>query len=62
MNIFWYKCIEFIPPTIAPNMITLIGFIFVFSSTFLMLMTGDEMSSERPTFVYLYSAFIIFLY
>lgn len=45
MNIFWYKCVDYIPPNIAPNMITLIGFILISSSTLLMLMTGDDMSS-----------------
>ena len=62
MNKFWYMCIDFMPETIAPNMITLAGLLVIISSVLLMWATGDSFSSERPAFVYFYSSISLFIY
>lgn len=37
MNPFWEWCVTLVPPTVAPNLITFVGWLFVIASYALML-------------------------
>lgn len=61
MNVFWYKLLDFLPPYLAPNMITLIGFIGVVLSTILLYFSG-RFEDPKPTWVILFTVFTQFVY
>lgn len=62
MNIFWYKLIDFMPTSIAPNLITLIGFIPILMTCLLFFFFGNDTSISKPCWLYLLSIIAIFFY
>ncbi len=62
MNIFWYKCVEFVPETIAPNLITLTGFLCYISHIVLLFSYSRNFDEYRPNWVFFFAAFTTFIY
>ena len=62
MTPFWNKCVEFLPMWMAPNLVTLIGFMFNVSSFFLYLPFDLSMQKQMPPYFYLWTAFCLFAY
>jgi len=60
---FWRRAVEFLPRTIAPNMVTLLGFFWILFSFGIQVVYFDPtLSSPSPTWVYLFSAFSVWVY
>eukprot|EP00128_Syssomonas_multiformis_P017049 Colp12_sorted_trinity150504_noHs@7481 len=55
-------CVEQLPKTIAPNVITLVGLAFSIVSFFLMFYYSPDMASPVPNWVYVVCALNLFLY
>eukprot|EP00759_Apiculatamorpha_spiralis_P041282 PhF_6_TR39885/c0_g1_i1/m.59294/K00993/EPT1; ethanolaminephosphotransferase len=62
MQPFWSKAVNFLPPTIAPNMITLLGFIINVSAYTLVCYFAPTLQSECPSWVWYYAALSLFVY
>ena len=56
------ELIEYVPKTIAPNLITLIGFTIQLSSTAIFLLNDSSLDGTKPSWTYLYAAIALFLY
>lgn len=59
---FWNKGAELFPTWFAPNLITLIGFLVLLSSSLLFIAYDFKMNEDQPSFNYFYAAFAIFFY
>ena len=46
----------------APNLITLIGILFMFSGVLVWALADGQLTSSQPTWTYLYVAFAMFMY
>lgn len=62
MTPFWEKCVTFIPLWMAPNMVTLIGFIGVASNVLMYLPYDLSLTESFSPWYYILTGFIIFLY
>lgn len=62
MNVFWYKLIDYMPTNIAPNMITLTGFINILFTCFLFMLFGLDPSIQKPWWLYVTASVSIFFY
>jgi hypothetical protein len=60
---FWNWCSLQLPPTLAPNMVTTVGFVGVILSFFIMLVFTPNMKGEdMPQFMYIVMAVLFFFY
>ncbi|KII62783.1 Cholinephosphotransferase 1 [Thelohanellus kitauei] len=59
---WWTYFLKFVPLTISPNMLTLIGSCILFSSTLLFLYFSRQMTIQVPWWVNIYGAFAMFAY
>jgi len=62
MNHFWEAFVKLIPLWMAPNLVTLIGFLCILSSYVLMTFYDVTYSQQLPSSVLLYAAFTHFAY
>lgn len=62
MNPFWEQCLESIPKTIAPNVITVASLTSVVIAHWLMQYYVPNLGEAAPRFVYLLCAVCIFMY
>ena len=62
MNIFWYALVDFIPKSIAPNLITLIGTAMIYLSTLILYFYGYDFETEKPSWVYLFAVYALWIY
>ncbi|CAG9314002.1 unnamed protein product [Blepharisma stoltei] len=62
LNPFWSWFAELLPRSIAPNLITLLGFICIILSYILMLPFGTTFEEPIPPIILFISAFMIFMY
>eukprot|EP01132_Coremiostelium_polycephalum_P000550 gene550-694_t len=62
MQPFWRYSVEYLPMWLAPNLITLIGFIFILASYITTSLYIPTISGEAPSWVYLFNALCIFVY
>eukprot|EP01114_Cavostelium_apophysatum_P006180 TRINITY_DN17423_c0_g1_i1.p1 TRINITY_DN17423_c0_g1~~TRINITY_DN17423_c0_g1_i1.p1 ORF type:complete len:388 (+),score=67.11 TRINITY_DN17423_c0_g1_i1:90-1253(+) len=59
---FWTKAVTFLPLTMAPNMVTLVGFYFIIGSFLLQTYFCPQLKGEAPSFVYFCHAICLFVY
>ncbi|KAL8106008.1 choline/ethanolaminephosphotransferase 1-like isoform X3 [Apium graveolens] len=59
---FWTKCVTFFPLWMPPNMITLIGSMFLVTSAFLGFIYSPHLDSPPPRWVHLAHGILLFLY
>ncbi|XP_042488225.1 choline/ethanolaminephosphotransferase 1 [Macadamia integrifolia] len=59
---FWSRCVNLFPLWMAPNMITLIGFMFLLLSTLLGYVYSPHLDSPPPRWVHLAHGLLLFLY
>ena len=62
MNPWWLWVCEQLPRTLAPNTITSIGVLFTATACALQLYYTPSLEGEAPRFVYVWSAFSLFVY
>ena len=62
INPYWILVTEHLPLWLAPNMITLIGFLFLVSMTVLFMIFDSTISANQPAFNFFYAGFAIFMY
>ncbi|BBN13816.1 ethanolaminephosphotransferase [Marchantia polymorpha subsp. ruderalis] len=59
---FWRSCVNLFPLWMPPNMITLMGFMFVVSSSILSYLYSPNLDQVAPAWVYLMHGTLLFLY
>jgi ethanolaminephosphotransferase len=59
---FWRYCVNFFPLWMPPNMITLMGFMFVLASALLSYIYSPRLDSPAPAWVYMCHGILLFLY
>ncbi|TID28340.1 hypothetical protein CANINC_002517 [Pichia inconspicua] len=59
---FWLKFERIFPIWMAPNMVTLLGLMFIIISDLLVLIYDPNLESISPKWVYFYHAFAVFMY
>jgi len=59
---FWNRAVLFLPDTLAPNAVTLIGFFFIISSYLIHLYYCPGLQGQAPSWVYFFHAFSLFFY
>lgn len=62
MTPFWEACVEFLPTWMAPNMVTLIGFVSVFANVLMYLPHDLSLSKEFAPWYYILTGVVIFFY
>jgi len=62
MQPFWRYSVNYLPTWMAPNLVTLIGFLFIFISYFTTVYYIPEFKGEAPSWVYLLNAACMFIY
>ena len=62
MQPFWNGVAKLIPHSIAPNMITLIGFLIQLSAVLLYLSHDTTLSKPMPIWMHVYGAVCLFIY
>lgn len=62
LNPFWTWVAEFMPPWLAPNMITLIGISAIVSNLLLVQIYISDFESQAPMWVYFWFAFSLLFY
>lgn len=62
MTPFWEGCVTLLPMWLAPNMVTLIGFIFVVSNVMMYLPYDLSLTQPFSPFYYILSAIVFFSY
>lgn len=62
MQPWWNTAVNWIPQTMAPNMVTLIGFFFVIASYLVSAFYCPTLSEAAPIWVYFFHAFCLFVY
>ena len=62
LGYLWEGLCKLFPRSVAPNMITLIGTMAIYLSTFILYIYGPEFENEKPKWVYIFSVICIFLY
>lgn len=53
----WNACVEYLPLWLAPNMVTLLGFVFVMYNILLMEVMDPELQGPKYGWVYFSYAF-----
>lgn len=59
---FWSKCVNLFPLWMPPNMITLMGFVFLVISAFLGYIYSPHLDTAPPRWVHLAHGLLLFLY
>ena len=59
---FWNFCVTLLPMWLAPNLVTLLGLIFMTSSTMTYIFLDTTMSKDLNPWLYAYSALVMFIY
>ncbi|KAL2623222.1 hypothetical protein R1flu_003427 [Riccia fluitans] len=59
---FWRSCVNFFPLWMPPNMITLMGFMFVVTSSILSYIYCPTLDQPAPAWVYFMQGLLLFLY
>lgn len=62
MNPLWYKLVEFLPKSTAPNLVTLIGFLFMISSYVFILLFDMTLSAEVPKLLFIKAGLDFLIY
>lgn len=62
MQPFWRWAVNFLPITMAPNLVTLVGFFAIVASYLLFAFFSPSISESAPSWVYLFAAFCMFFY
>eukprot|EP01118_Nematostelium_gracile_P018214 TRINITY_DN8033_c0_g1_i2.p1 TRINITY_DN8033_c0_g1~~TRINITY_DN8033_c0_g1_i2.p1 ORF type:complete len:384 (-),score=80.99 TRINITY_DN8033_c0_g1_i2:18-1169(-) len=62
MQRFWNKAVLYVPETVAPNMVTLLGFFFIILSYVLSVYYAPFLVGEAPRIVYVIHAICLFFY
>lgn len=62
MTPFWNACVEYLPLWMAPNLVTLIGFVILLSSALLMIVTMNPVDFSVPGCVMVWGAFAGVIY
>lgn len=62
LNPYWYKWVEYIPDTWAPNMITLCAALSCVIPTWLFVLIDPSFSGPYPTWLYILAAFGVWCY
>lgn len=62
INPYWIQMTEMFPLWVAPNLITLIGFLFLLSSALLFISFDLKMNLEQPSLNFFFAALAIFAY
>lgn len=62
MQPFWRWAVNFLPITMAPNLVTLVGFFAIVASFLLFAFFSPSISESAPSWVYLFAAFCMFFY
>jgi len=62
LNPFWEKCAQLLPKNMAPNMVTLLGFIGVILSFVITIILNPKLDRPVSSWVYVLSAFCMFFY
>eukprot|EP00252_Welwitschia_mirabilis_P026871 TRINITY_DN8981_c0_g1_i1.p1 TRINITY_DN8981_c0_g1~~TRINITY_DN8981_c0_g1_i1.p1 ORF type:complete len:390 (-),score=40.41 TRINITY_DN8981_c0_g1_i1:507-1676(-) len=59
---FWSRCVNLFPLWMPPNMITLLGFMFIVLSTLLSYIYSPRLDTPPPSWVHLAHGLLLFLY
>lgn len=59
---FWIKFERIFPVWMAPNMVTLLGLMFIVVSDLLVFIYDPNLESVHPKWIYFYHAFAVFMY
>eukprot|EP01087_Luapelamoeba_hula_P002900 TRINITY_DN1270_c1_g1_i1.p1 TRINITY_DN1270_c1_g1~~TRINITY_DN1270_c1_g1_i1.p1 ORF type:complete len:414 (-),score=66.90 TRINITY_DN1270_c1_g1_i1:52-1182(-) len=59
---FWEWVVTFVPLTMAPNMVTFIGFLFIIASYLLTIIWGSNLEGYIPGWVLVINALFLFIY
>ncbi|XP_057814432.1 choline/ethanolaminephosphotransferase 1 [Cryptomeria japonica] len=59
---FWSRCVNLFPLWMPPNMITLLGFLFIVTSAFLSYVYSPQLDSPPPKWVNFMHGLLLFLY
>jgi len=62
MQIFWNWAVTFIPTSVAPNMVTLIGLFFIFLSYSISIYYTPQVKGHAPWYIYVIHAVCMFCY
>ncbi|KRX00175.1 hypothetical protein PPERSA_10674 [Pseudocohnilembus persalinus] len=62
LNPYWTKLSELLPKTMAPNLVTFIGFIFILSSYATILPYDSTLKQNIPNWIFLKCGFDFFIY
>ena len=62
INKFWDVVVNWLPPTLAPNTVTLLGILFLVGTYSIMLYYDITMTQNYPRWVYLATAFGVFMF
>lgn len=62
MQPFWRWAVEFLPKTMAPNLVTVIGFLFILVSYLVTTYYVPVLFGEAPRWVYFMNALFLFIY
>jgi len=62
LQYWWRFAVEYLPLTLAPNMVTLIGLLFILLSYLVSLYFDPHLKGEGPSWIFLFHAFCMFMY
>lgn len=62
LNPWWAWCASLLPKTLAPNCVTLLGWLFYIPTDIILLSTGTTPLTARPWWVYLLGSWSVFWY
>ena len=62
LNHYWTAVAELMPPWLAPNMITTIGFMFIYANIALLVWYMPDMKGPGPSWLYFSFAFGLWAY
>lgn len=62
MTPFWEGCVKLLPLWLAPNMVTLIGFVFVIANVLMYVPYDWTLAEKFPPWYYALSGIVFFTY
>ena len=62
LNPFWEWCVSLVPMWVAPNLITLVGWLFVIASYVNMLLYDYTFRKDIPSYCFFFAALCSFVY
>ena len=62
MNYFWNWVVQLVPKSVAPNLLTFIGWLFVIASYVCMLVYDYTFTKNIPSWCFYFAALCIFIY